>query len=59
MVFPVVTKIVNHLMINKVIYNYLYTRAAPKLMISILLCCPTTLEVDGGDTAIEAEHSQQ
>jgi hypothetical protein len=34
-------------------------RVAPKLMLPILLCCPTTSEADVGDVAVEVEPSRQ
>jgi len=38
---------------------YVYMRAAPKLMPPILLCWPTTSEVNVVDMAVEVEPSPQ
>jgi hypothetical protein len=41
------------------IYAFHNMRDAVKVMPSILLCWPTTLEVDAGGMAVEVEPSQQ
>lgn len=35
----------------------LYTRAAPKVMYAILLCCPTMSKADSGGVAAEVKPS--